>query len=165
MSLDINIISPKPRIVKSTGIFIRDNGYTREATPEECLSHFPDVFNSIDEVPVQKYETNEFWHGNITHNLCGMAEDCESFEEEYQHYNLYDLLWRDTQVPFTGVYLNIYIAHLAYCLYVLKNDPDHFKKFNPENGWGTYEQLVNFVEEFIKALVTMPEGSRIEYSM
>ena len=164
MSLDINIISPKPRIVKSTGIFIRDNGYTREATPEECLSHFPDVFNSIDEVPVQKYETNEFWHGNITHNLCGMAEDCESFDEYDQCYNLYDLLWRDTQAPFEGDYLNVYIAHLAYCLYVLKNDPKHFKQFNPSNGWGTYEQLCDFVESFIRALVNMPSGSTIKYS-
>lgn len=163
MSLDITIISPEPIKKKRTGVYVRINGRTCELTKEEAIAHFPDVDpNSIIE---EEIETNEFWYGNITHNLCQMAEDCLSFEEEYQHYNLYDLLWRDTQVPFTGVYLNIYIAHLAYCLYVLKNDPDHFKKFNPENGWGNYEQLVNFVEEFIKALVTMPEGSRIEYSM
>lgn len=162
MSLDITIISPEPIKKKSTGVYVRIDGETRELTKEEAIAHFPDVDpNTIVE---EEIETNEFWYGNITHNLCQMAEDCLSFEEEYQHYNLYDLLWRDTQVPFTGVYLNIYIAHLSYCLYVLKNDPDHFKKFNPENGWGTYEQLVNFVEEFIKALVTMPEGSHIEYS-
>ena len=162
MSLDITIISPEPIKKKSTGVYVRINGRTCELTKEEAIAYFPDVDpNTIIE---EEIETNEFWYGNITQNLTEMAEDCLSFEEEYQHYNLYDLLWRDTQVPFTGVYLNIYIAHLAYCLYILKNDPDHFKKFNPKNGWGTYEQLVNFVEEFIKALVTMPEGSRIEYS-
>lgn len=163
MSLDITIISPEPIKKKRTGVYVRINGRTCELTKEEAIVHFPDVDpNTIIE---EEVETNEFWYGNITHNLTEMAEDCLSFEEEYQHYNLYDLLWRETQVPFTGVYLNIYIAHLAYCLCILKNDPDHFKKFNPENGWGTYEQLVNFVEEFIKALVTMPEGSHIEYSM
>ena len=110
------------------------------------------------------FETNEFWHGNITHNLCRMAEDCMSFDEYDQCYNLYDLLWRDTQAPFEGNYINVYIAHLAYCLYVLKNDPEYFKQFNPPNGWGTYEQLCQFTEDFIKALITMPEGSYIIYS-
>ena len=150
MSLDITIISPEPIIKKSTGIYARIDGTTRELTKEEAIAHFPDV--------------DPFWHGNITHNLCRMAEDCMSFDEYDQYYNLYDLLWRDTQALFEGNYINVYIAHLAYCLYVLKNDSKHFKQFNPPNGWGTYEQLVNFAEEFIKALVSMPEGSTIEYS-
>lgn len=157
MSLDITIISPEPCIVKSTGIYIRDNGSTREATPEECLQKFPDVFNSLNEVPVQEYETNEFWSGNITHNLGMMAGNCLSWDD----YTLYDLLWR-TEEPSFDKYK--YISALSYCLDTLKKDPEHFKKFNPENGWGTYEQLCDFVKEFIKALVSMPEGSHIEYS-
>lgn len=163
MSLDITIISPEPIKKKSTGIYARIDGQTRELTCEEVLKVFPGMepWQIIEE----EIETNEFWSGNITHNLGEMAEDCLSFDEGSQLYNLYDLLWRDTQVPFTGDYINAYIAHLAYCLYILKNDPEHFKKFNPSNGWGTYEQLVNFVEEFIKALITMPEGSHIEYSL
>ena len=164
MSLDITIISSEPILKKSTGIYGRINGSTRELTPEECVSHFPDAFAHIDDVPVDTYVSNEFWHGNITHNLCRMAEDCLSFNEYDSCYNLYDLLWRNTQVPFEGNYINVYIAHLAYCLYVLKNDPEHFKQFNPPNGWGTYEQLCQFTEDFIKALITMPEGSHIEYS-
>lgn len=160
MSLDITIISPKPVKRKSTGIFARIDGQTRELTREEAIKHFPDVNpESIQEIEI---ETNEFWHGNITHNLREMAEECLSFEG---YYNLYDLLWRNTQEPFTENYINAYIAHLSYCLYVLKNDPEHFKKFNPANGWGDYEQLCEFVEEFIRALMDMPEGSHIEYSL
>ena len=162
MSLDITIISPEPIKRKSTGIYARIDGQTRELTKEEAIAHFPDV--DPDSIIEEEIETDEFWHGNITHNLREMAEDCMSFDEYDQCYNLYDLLWRDTQAPFTGDYLNAYIAHLAYCLYILKNDPEHFKKFNPSNGWGTYEQLCNFVEQFIKALVAMPKGSHIEYS-
>lgn len=161
MSLDIYIISPEPIKKKSTRIYARIDGQTRELTKEEAITHFPDIDpNSIVE---EEIETNEFWHGNITHNLCEMAEDCLSSNNS--DYTLYDLLWRDTQEPFTGDYLNVYIAYLAYCLYVLKDDPEHFKKFNPKNGWGTYEQLINFVKEFIKALVNIPEGSHIEYSL
>lgn len=162
MSLNITIISPEPILKKSTGIYARIDGQTRELTPEECVQKFPDAYAHIDDVPVDSYVSNEFWHGNITHNLTEMAEDCLSSNNS--DYTLYDLLWRDTQEPFTGDYLNVYIAHLAYCLYVLKNDPEHFKKFNPSNDWGTYEQLCDFVEQFIKALVNMPEGSTIEYS-
>lgn len=161
MSLDITIISPEPRIVKSTGIFIRDNGSTREATPEECLQKFPDVFNSLDEVPVQEYKTNEFWSGNITHNLTEMADDCVV---PCDVITLYDLLWRDIQEPYTENEVWVYISKLSECLYVLKNDPEHFKQFNPSNGWGTYEQLIEFVRSFIHALINMPEGSTIEYS-
>lgn len=164
MSLDIIIISPEPILKKSTGIYGRVNGQTRELTPEECVEHFPDAFAHVDDVPVDSYTSNEFWHGNITHNLTEMAENCLSFDEYGQYYDLYDLLWKDTQTPFTGDYLNVYIAHLSYCLYVLKNDPEHYKKFNPPNGWGTYEQLCDFVESFIHALVDMPPGSTIEYS-
>lgn len=162
MSLDIYIISPEPIKKKSTGIFARIDGQTRELTREEAIKHFPDVDpESIQEIEI---ETNEFWHGNITHNLGKMAENCLSLDEESQRYNLYYLLWRDTQVPFTGNYLNVYIAHLAYCLYVLRNNPNYFKQFNPSNGWGTYEQLVEFVRSFIHALIDMPSGSTIKYS-
>ena len=159
MSLDIYIISPTPIKKKSTGIWVRDNGKTRELSKAEAQEKYPDA--DIQEIEI---ETNEFWHGNITHNLGKMAENCLSLDEESQRYSLYNLLWRDTQVPFTGNYLNVYIAHLAYCLYVLRNNPDYFKQFNPPNGWGTYEQLVEFVRSFIRALIDMPEGSEIKYS-
>lgn len=162
MSLDITIISPEPIKKKSTGVYARINGQTRELTRAEVLRMFPGI--EPWQITEEEIETNEFWHGNITHNLAEMAEDCLSFEEGYQRYSLYNLLWRDTQAPFTGNYLNVYIAHLAYCLYVLRNNPDYFKQYNPSNGWGTYEQLVEFVHSFIHALIDMPEGSTIEYS-
>lgn len=159
MSLDIYIISPEPIKKKSTGIWVRDGGKTRELSKAEAQERYPDA--DIQEIEIT---TNEFWHGNITHNLGKMAENCLSLDEESQRYSLYNLLWRDTQVPFTGNYLNVYIAHLAYCLYVLRNNPDYFKQYNPSNGWGTYEQLIEFVRSFIHALVDMPEGSEIKYS-
>lgn len=44
MSLDLYIIAPEPLVRKGTGVFIRDNGRTRElATIEEVRKHFPDV--------------------------------------------------------------------------------------------------------------------------
>ena len=152
MSLDIYIISPIPIKRKSTGIWVRKEGKTVELTKQEAQERFPDA--EINEIEI---ETTEFWHGNITHNLAKMAGNCLSWED----YILYDLLWRDEQPSFDKW---AYISYLSYCLNYLKDDPEYFKQFNPENGWGTYEQLCKFVEDFIKALIDMPEGSRIEYS-
>lgn len=154
MSLDIYIISPEPVKRKSTGIWVRDNGQTRELTREEAIERFPDADpESIQEIEI---ETNEFWHGNITGNLHEMAEECFPDVE-----SLYDLLWRDEE-PNDIIY---YVYQLFACLIELQDNPDTYKPFNPSNGWGTYEQLVEFVRSFIHALIDMPEGSEIKYSM
>lgn len=153
MSLDITIISPEPIKKKSTGIYARIDGQTRELTREEAIEHFPDVDpNSIIE---NEIETNEFWHGNITHNLYEMAEQCYG-----RDLHLNDLLWRD-EMPDDII---AYISELIACLFELEGNPEEYEQFNPSNGWGTYEQLVEFVRSFIHALIDMPEGSTIEYS-
>lgn len=153
MSLTIYIISPTPIKKKSTGIWVRDGGKTRELSKAEAQERYPGA--DIQEIEI---ETNEFWHENITHNLNEMASGCVSWDG----FSLYQLLWGESLPNFKKW---TYISHLSECLNILKNDPKHFKKFNPENGWGTYEQLCKFVEDFIKALIDMPEGSHIEYSL
>ena len=153
MSLDITIISPEPIKKKSTGIFARINGETRELTREEAIAHFPDVDpNSIIE---NEIETDELWHGNITHNLHEMAEHCYG-----RDFYLNELLWRD-EMPDDIIE---YITDLLACLFELEDHSEEYKPYNPENGWGTYEQLVKFVRSFIHALIDMPFGSTIEYS-
>lgn len=154
MSLDIYIISPEPVKRKSTGIWARVDGQTRELTREEAIERFPDVDpESIKEI---KIETNEFWHRNITGNLTEMAKECCIGEPG----TLYDLLWRDEEPDDILEYIN----WLIWALTELKSQPEVYKQFNPSNGWGTYEQLVEFVRSFIHALIDMPEGSEIKYS-
>lgn len=153
MSLDISIISPEPIKKKSTGIFARIDGRTRELTREEAIEHFPNVDpNSIVE---EEIETNEFWSRNITHNLTKMAYNCYG-----RNWCLYDLLWRD-EMPDSIIE---YMTDLLASLIELESDPDKYKQFNPPNGWGTYEQLIDFVRSFIHALIDMPPRSTIEYS-
>lgn len=154
MSLDIYIVQPEPKVVRSTGIYVRDNGETRELSLEEAKAMYPDA-----DIKVNTYETDEFWHGNITHNLNKMAMQCPSFDPDY---SLYNLLWRDEPINDLNPYF--YIDRLISCLGNLENNPDYYKQFNPENGWGTYEQLVKFVKSFVIALIDMPNGSKIEYS-
>lgn len=83
---------------------------------------------------------------NITHNLADMAIEA----------GIYKHLWRPEELGITkGGQL---IAALQTGLALLKADPERFRKHNPENGWGTYEGLVNFVEMYLKACEEHPDA-------
>ena len=89
---------------------------------------------------------------NITHNLGLMAREVQLHNGK----TLYDVLWRPDENDY-------YIAEdiselLDEGWNILLSDPDRFKKFNPENGWGEYEGLVNFVYEYRNACWLRPSA-------
>ena len=43
-------------------------------------------------------------------------------------------------------------------LELLKSEPEFFQKFNPPNGWETYEGLVKFVEDLLQACEENPDA-------
>ena len=89
----------------------------------------------------------EVFSANITHNLGKMAEEA----------GLYEALWRPEEI---GVTLAGYlVAQLSAGLSALKADPEKYKRFNPENGWGNYEGLVKFVEEYLDACENSPDAT------
>ena len=72
MSLDLYIKSRRPVRHRGTGVFVRDNGQTRELkTLTEVREHFPDA--DLTDVHVTDYEDDELFHANLTHNLTEMA--------------------------------------------------------------------------------------------
>lgn len=83
---------------------------------------------------------------NITHNLNEMAEAVGI----YQH------LWRPEELGITKA--SELIKPLTNGLALLENDPIRFKAFNPENGWGDYENLVKFVRSYLAACKQYPEA-------
>jgi hypothetical protein len=36
--------------------------------------------------------------------------------------------------------------------------PEEYKRYNPENGWGEYDGLVNFVREYYNACLVNPDA-------
>ena len=83
---------------------------------------------------------------NITHNLTKMADEA----------GIYRALWRPHE---TGIRRADDLAHiLKNGLDKLLERPEHFKQFNPENGWGDYDTLVRFVTEYIAACREFPEA-------
>ena len=93
----------------------------------------------------------ELYNCHITHNLNMMATEA----------NLYIALWRpeELQVKTAADLLPI----LKSGLLMLKSDPNKFKKLNQKDGFGTYDQLVRFVGNYIKACEDHP-GATISVS-
>ena len=83
---------------------------------------------------------------NITHNLNKMASEA----------GLYKALWRPEEIEATKA------EHITEILKAglleLVCNADHYKTFNPENGWGSYEGLVEFVAKYINACTQYPNA-------
>lgn len=84
---------------------------------------------------------------NITHNLGAMASEA----------GIYKHLWRPEELGITKA--QELIAPLSEGLELLKREPERFKKFNPENGWGDYDGLVNFVTDYLAACRENPTAT------
>lgn len=83
---------------------------------------------------------------NITHNLNRMADEA----------GIYKHLWRPDELGLT--HAGQLIEPLSAGLDLLKSQPERFEALNPENGWGDYEGLVNFVEVYLVACRGNPDA-------
>lgn len=83
---------------------------------------------------------------NLTHNLGRMAAEA----------GIYKALWRPEELGIErAVQL---IPLLTDGLARLKNDPDHYRQWNPQNGWGKYEDLVGVVTQYLAACKKYPDS-------
>ena len=97
----------------------------------------------IDLIAVRKTSVFEW---NITHNLSKMADKA----------GIYKALWRPEEIDIESA--NQLIGPLEKGLDLLKEKPEYFTRFNTENGWGDYEGLVRFVEEYLEACKENPDA-------
>lgn len=114
-----------------------------------------------------KYDaTYEVFAQNITHNLNEMADQA----------GLYDVCWRphrlrdDYDIPegdhegewefedSVEVKAGDLIKRLEKGLKALKDNPEHFKRYNASNGWGVYENFVPWVERYLEACKEYPDA-------
>lgn len=146
MSLDLYIISPEPVKKKTTGVFYRKDGKTVECeTVEQVKDAFPG--RDISDIDVIEYETDEYWHGNLTHNLTRMAAQVKA-----DGYTLYDLMWHPDDHGFVDVTTE-YVDLVNKMIPILDDlDQEVIDRTTPDNGWGTYEQLRDVAGEFAARL-------------
>lgn len=139
MSLDVYLESEEPFTppAHQSGIFIRHEGRTVEITRDQW-----DLMNPGREPAVvleMPEETTTLFEANITHNLNTMAGEA----------GIYEYLWRPEEVGIT--HAAQLVKPLSEGLGRLIAEPDRFRRFNPSNGWGTYEGLLDFVSRYLAA--------------
>lgn len=93
-------------------------------------------------------ETTEcFYTANITHNLNTMAGEA----------GIYEYLWQPEEKGVTKA--SQLIEPLRKGLELMKADPERFKKHNPENGWGSYDGFVPWIERYLAACEEYPDST------
>ncbi len=161
MSLDVYLIAKNEIPKKGTGIFIRENGGTKELTSAEAKKRFPDT-----EIVEIDYEDDYVFDQNITHNLGKMASEAGLYEALWRPHRLkkgYDIPEDDHNAEWEFEDANHsqafeIIPILKKGIKKMKSNPEYFKKFNPENGWGTYEGLLSFAEKYLEACKEYPNS-------
>jgi hypothetical protein len=116
---------------------------------------------SLD-VDLMVMKPTSVYSGNITHNLGAMAREvkygveCNLEWAAAVDLTLYDVLWRPDEHGYT------HAKHISGWLdigwNILLSDPEKYKKYNPENGWGSYEGLCNVVYQYRNACWNNPEA-------
>ena len=130
-------------VKRRIGIPVRVDGRVIELTPEEYAEQFP----GHEPIAIEEHETNEIYNGNITHNLATMAREA----------GLYDYLWRPDEIGITKA--EHLIEPLRLGMDRLVSNPEHYQNHNPENGWGTYEGLIEFVRDYLLACEEWPDAT------
>ena len=143
MSLDVYLIKEDVKKKEGSGIFIRENGSTREISKTEWDNKFP---GTEPVVLVDDGDDTRVYWDNITHNLGEMASAA----------GIYKHLWRPEEIGITKA--GQLIDPLTKGMDWLKRDPDKFMRFNPTNGWGSYSGLISFVENYLEACVAYPDA-------
>ena len=101
---------------------------------------------------------------NITHNLTEMADKAGIYEALWRPHRLnpnYNIPEENHKEEWDFEDNNLakaseIIPLLEKGLELLKKKPAYFKKFNPYNGWGSYDGLVESVEEYLSACKQHP---------
>ena len=141
MSLDV-YLETNETVPADAKIYIREDGQNREISREEWEKKFP----GTEPVVVVEQESNEVYSANITHNLNRMADEA----------GIYKHLWRPDEIGIDQA--EGLVEPLGIGLALLKSDPERFKKHNPKNGWGDYDGLVRFVENYLVACKECPQA-------
>ena len=89
---------------------------------------------------------NRVYEANITHNLGAMAKEA----------GIYKHLWRPEELGI--IKASELIEPLTEGLKKLHAEPERLKCFEPENKWGRYENLVDFVKSYLEACEDYPNA-------
>lgn len=134
MSLDIYFFKNGFDIQKSRADI--DATYTKLQAIKDELEQLEDAY---DEAKLSNL--------NITHNLNKMAEAV----------GLYEVLWSPEEIGITIA--SQMIPFLEKGIEELRANPDKYKTFNPSNGFGGYEDFVDFCKSVLRKCREYPDAT------
>ncbi len=102
--------------------------------------------NIVVDTGGEKPQTIQLFTSNITHNLTEMADDA----------GIYKALWRPEEI--NAKYAGDIIEIVESGLSKMKKSPELYKIFDTPNGWGTYEQFIPWIEEYLEACKKHPKA-------
>ena len=102
------------------------------------------LVNKIQNLDGEEQEC--YWHRNITHNMGEAASIAGS----------YRFIWRPDEQGIVLAKDNI--KNLRIALGSFYNNYDELLKYDPENGWGSLDQLIDFTKSFLDACVKHPNA-------
>ncbi|MCA9052084.1 MAG: hypothetical protein KDA89_25275 [Planctomycetaceae bacterium] len=143
MSLDIWLTLESATKKAGSGIFVRENGETKEISRAEWNEKFPGREPIV--VDAEEEGDKVYW-ANITHNLGRMAGEA----------GIYKCLWRPGENGFERA--RQLIEPLEAALQDMKSRPAHYSQFDAANGWGTYKGFVPWLENLLAACAEYPEA-------
>jgi hypothetical protein len=106
---------------------------------------------SLD-VDLMVVQPTSVYSNNITHNLGKMAGAVKLENGK----TLYEVLWRPDEHGFKTAKDISELLDEGWN--ILLSDPEKYKKYNPENGWGSYDGLVQFVYKYRNACWDNPDA-------
>jgi hypothetical protein len=97
---------------------------------------------SLDFYIKRKIMSEVYW-GNMTHNVSTMWVEA----------GIYDSLYNSH-----GLKAGSIIFNLEEGLQKMTENPEKYKKLEPDNGWGTYDGAIKYLEEIILACKNNKKG-------
>lgn len=147
MSLDVYLTMAGSVRKPGSGIWVRESGRKRQISREEWDQKFPGLEPVVMKEPADIVCDGEVYSANITHNLNRMAEAA----------GIYEACWRPEEIGVTKA--GELIPRLRDGLAKLRSDPARFRAYDASNGWGTYEDFVPWVAEYLAACEDHPEAT------
>ncbi len=89
----------------------------------------------------------EVFSANITHNLSSMADAVD----------LYPCVWRPDEIGIKSA--GEIIPKLSAGINILKSNPNHYRTYEPENGWGLYNDFIPWLERYLEACKQYPDAT------
>jgi len=103
---------------------------------------------SLD-VSLIEVQPSRVFSANITHNLIEIAVEA----------GIYYHVWRPDEIGLTKA--KELIGPLKTAIADMKNRPAYYKQFDDPGGWGSYEDFLPWLEEYLSACIEHPEA-RVE---